>query len=179
MKNHHLEYFFKIIQLFNKMSLKHGRHGFGNLRCCTFDWWYFSQHMLTFLVNKSSLKCRKNMRKWWFWAHFMLHHRQHWSTCVDQSCVDQKYDASAFKNRVERVSIIPRSFYNFLQRNNVFSGQSSAENRPMSTFSVIFSTMRSRGVLSISATKRYHISPQNPKYSTGNTSSFIPPQGHL
>ena len=99
--------------------------------------------------------------------------------CVGQNCVDQKYDASAFKNRVERVSIIPRSFYNFLQRNNVFSGQSSAENRPMSTFSVIFSTMRSRGVLSISATKRYHISPQNPKYSTGNTSSFIPPQGHL
>ena len=99
--------------------------------------------------------------------------------CADQSCVDQKYDASAFKNRVERVSIISRSFYNFLQRNNVFSGQNSAENRPMSTFLVIFSTMRSRGVPSISATKRYHISPQNPKYSTGNTSSFIPPQGHL
>ena len=71
---------FKIIHLFNKMSLKDGRHGFRNLRCCTFEWWYFSQHMLTFLVNKSSLKCRKNMRKWWFWAHFMLHHRQHWST---------------------------------------------------------------------------------------------------
>ena len=161
------------------MSLKDGRHGFKNLRCCIFEWWYFHQHMLTFLVNRSSLKSRKNMRKWWFWEHFMLQHRQHWSTCVDQSCVDQKYDASAFKNRVERVSIISRSFYNSLQRNNVFSGQNSAENQLMSTFSVIFSTMRSRGVLSISATKRYHISPQPPKYSTGNTFSFIPPQGHL
>ena len=160
------------------MSLKDGQHGSRNLRCWTFECWYFNQHMLTFLVNKSSLKCRKNMRKWWFWAHFMLHHRQHWSTCVDQSCVDQKYDASAFKNRVERVSIIPRSFYNFLQRNNV-SGQSSAENRPTSTFSVIFSTTESHGVLSISATKRYHISSQKSKYSTANTSSFIPLQGSL
>ena len=97
--------------------------------------------MLTFLVNKSSLKSRKNMRKWWFWAHFILHHRQHWSTCVDQSCVHQRYDASAFKNRVKRVSIIPRSFYNLLQRNSVFSGQSSAEIRPMSTFPVILSTI--------------------------------------
>ena len=48
MKNHHLKYFFKIIHLFIKMSLKNGRHGFRNLRCCTFEWWYFSQHMLTF-----------------------------------------------------------------------------------------------------------------------------------
>ena len=159
--------------------MRHVRHGFWKLMHHTFGQHNFGQHMLANVACGAAW----NVPKITIFSYFYgTSRRICWpkrSTCVDQSCVDQKYDASAFKNRVERVSIIPRSFYNFLQRNNVFSGQSSAENRPMSTFSVIFSTMRSRGVLSISATKRYHISPPNPKYSTCNRSSFIPRQGPL
>ena len=36
-----------------------------------------------------------------------------------------------------------------------------------------------RGVLSISSTKRYHLSPQNPKWSVPNASSFLLPQSTL